>query len=319
MVRYLTDDDVKQLISMPRALALVEEAWRARALGRACDVARSRVPTPHGIMNMLAAEATDLGYVGFKYYYSTKRGATRHVHLVDAASGRLAAIIEADWLGSMRTGAASGVAGRHLARRNARRLGQIGAGAQAATQIAAVHHALGIESVRVYARTKEKLLAFCETVSRELGIEVLPADSAQSAVRNADVINVITRSSSPVLLGEWLEPGQHVNAAGSNALDRQEVDARTVQRSEVITVDARATAQNECGDLAPLVARDELQWDQLVEIGDVIAGKAAGRTNERQISLFESQGMGLQDLYVAVEVLQTARERKVGVDLPLGA
>jgi ornithine cyclodeaminase len=318
MVRYLTDDDVGQLLTMPRALDLVADAWRARALGRACDVARSRVQTPHGILNMLKAEAAELGYVGFKYYYSTRTGATRHVHLIDALSGRLAAIIEADRLGSLRTGAASGAASRHLARRGAHRLGQIGSGGQAASQIAAIHHALGIESVRVYSRTRAKLAAFCSALARELGIEVVPADSAQGAVQGADIVNIITRSKSPVLLGEWLEPGQHINAAGSNALERQEVDERTVERADVITVDARATARNECGDLAPLVELNKLRWDDLVEIGDVIAGKAAGRTSERQISLFESQGMGLLDLYVAADVLKTARERNVGVDLPLG-
>jgi ornithine cyclodeaminase/alanine dehydrogenase-like protein (mu-crystallin family) len=318
MVRYLTDGDVKQLISMPRALDLVEDAWRARALEQASDVPRSRVQATDGILNMLKATAPELGYIGFKYYYSTKTGATRHIHLIDAITGRLEAIIEADWLGSMRTGAASGVASRHLAGSKARRLGQIGSGGQATCQIAAIHHALGVERVQVYSRTKPKLAAFCNAVSRDLGIEVLPTDSAESAVRGADIVNVITRSKSPVLLGEWLEPGQHVNAAGSNALDRQEVDGRAVERCDVIAIDARATAKNECGDLAPLVELKRLHWDELVEIGDVIAGKAIGRTDDCQISLFESHGMGLQDLYVAAEVLKLARERKIGIDLPMG-
>lgn len=317
MVRYLTDADVRQLIAMPRALALVEQAWRARSLGQAWDMPRSRVDAPEGILNMLQAAAPLLGYIGFKYYYSTKSGATRHVHLINLTTGHVEAIIEADWLGAMRTGAATGIATRFLARKAVRTLGQIGSGGQAAAQIAAVHHAVGIAQVRVFSRTRASLLAFCRTASDALNIEVTPAASAQAAIEGADVVNVITRSRTPVVNGEWLEPGQHINAAGSNALDRQEVDERTVERCGVIAVDGRATARNECGDLAPLVERGKLDWDGLTEIGDVITGKAAGRTDDRQISLFESHGMGLQDLYVAAEALQAARERNVGTDVPI--
>ncbi len=319
MVRYLTDDDVGRLIAMPRVLELVENAWKARALGQAIDVPRSRCSVAEGILNMLQATAPQLGFLGFKYYYSTKSGATRHVHLIGAKSGRLEAIIEADRLGSLRTGAASGVATRHLARTQPRTLGQIGSGAQAAQQIAAIHHAVGISRVKVFSRTRARLEAFCKSVSAELRIDVTPAQSAESAVREADVVNVITRSTTPVLQGAWLEPGQHINAAGSNALERQELDRAAVERCDVITVDARATARNECGDLAPLVALKRLDWNALTEIGDVIAGKARGRTDDGQITLFESQGMGLQDLYVAAEVLSLARKRNAGIDLPMGA
>jgi alanine dehydrogenase len=147
---------------------------------------------------------------------------------------------------------------------------------------------------------------------------VTPADSAESAIQGADVINVMTRSATPVMSGEWLEPGQHINAAGSNALERQEIDQRSVERCDVITVDARATAQNECGDLAPLVKLGKFDWKDVTEIGDVMTGRVAGRANDQQISLFESQGMGLLDVYVAAEALKKAREQKVGIDLPLG-
>jgi len=152
-----------------------------------------------------------------------------------------------------------------------------------------------------------------------LQIEVTPAESAEDAVRGADVVNVITRSKTPVINGDWLEPGQHINAAGSNALERQELDTRSIERCDIVTVDARGTAENECGDLAPLVERNRLRWADLVEIGDVITGKVTGRRNEQQISLFESHGMGLQDLYVAAEVLKSAREHNVGIDLPIAA
>jgi alanine dehydrogenase len=315
MVRYLTDDDVKQLISMPQVLDLVERAWKDRSLGQASDIPRARAQVKEGMLNMLMATAPSLGFIGFKYYYVTKAGATRHIHLINTNTGRLEAIIEADALGSLRTGAASGIATRYLAKKKLSTLGQIGSGGQAATQIAAIHHAVGIEKVKVFSRTRDKLVAFCNAVSSELKIEVMPADSAEAAIRGADVINVMTRSKTPVMSGDWLEPGQHINAAGSNALERQEIDPRSVERCEIITVDARGTAQNECGDLAPLVDQGKLSWNDLTEIGDVLTAKAVGRTNDQQISLFESHGMGLQDLYVAAEVLKIARERKAGIDL----
>lgn len=317
MVRYLTDNDVKQLISMPQVLGLVESAWKARSLGQASDVPRTRAHVAEGMLNMLMATAPALGFIGFKYYYVTKTGATRHIHLMNVQTGRLEAIIEADTLGSLRTGAASGIATRYLAKKQSDTLGQIGSGGQAATQIAAVHHAVGIKKVKVFSRKREKLVAFCNAVSSELNIDVTPADSAENAIRGADVINVMTRSKTPVMNGDWLEPGQHINAAGSNALEREEIDQRSVERCDVIAVDARATAENECGDLAPLVKQGKLNWKDLTEIGDVITHKAVGRTDERQISLFESQGMGLLDVYVAAEVLKMAREKKAGVDLPI--
>lgn len=319
MTLYLNQPDLEQLVSMPMALEVVESAWRDRALGLTSEATRSRTQAPEGILNILAAASPPLGYIGFKYYYGTKTGATKHIHLINVKTGHLEAVVEADWLGSMRTGAASGVATRHLAGKQPVTLGQIGSGGQAATQISAVHHAVGVSRVKVFSRTRDKLVAFCKAMAAELGMDVVPAESAEDAIRDADVVNLITRSATPVLKGEWLAPGQHINAAGSNALNRQEIDQQAVERSDIVAVDAHVAAENECGDLAPLVRQGKLAWGDLIEIGEIIAGKAAGRTNDRQISLFESQGMGLLDLYIAVAALKMARERKAGVRLPIAS
>jgi ornithine cyclodeaminase len=318
VVRYLTENDVRGLLAMRDALAAVESALRDRALGRAIDVPRERTHLPDGTQHVLQAAAPGLGYIGFKYYYVTARGKSFYVHLINAGSGQLEAIIEADWMGVVRTGAASGVASKHLAAPGASVLGQIGAGRQSVGQLEAVCVALGIRSARVYSRTRDKLEAYCADMSRRLGIEVAPADSAEAAVRGAHVINVITRSSTPVLRGEWLQPGQHVNAAGSNSLTRVEIDEAAVRRCDRVVVDSRGTARKECGDLLSAVEKGLLQWEALPEIGEVIAGRAPGRTDPRQITLYESHGMGIQDLYVCARLLAAARERGVGVDLPIG-
>ena len=318
MVRFLREDDIKRLLTMSEALAWTGRSLRDRALGEAIDVPRVRTHIPQGIQHVLQAAAPRLGYIGFKYYYTRPTGKTFYVHLIDIESAKLQAIIEAVWMGMVRTGAASGIATDALAQPDASVVGQIGAGFQGMGQLEAVCAVRKISRAKVYARNRGKLEAFCRTMSQKLGIPVEPADSAQDAVRGSHIVNVITKSATPVLQGAWLEPGQHVNAAGSNALNRAEIDEQAVERCALVTVDSRGTAQAECGDVYPLVKRGALKWDDLTEIGDVLAGKAQGRRSPQDITLYESHGMGVQDLYIGARMLALARERNVGADLPIG-
>jgi len=296
MVLFLNEDNVKELITMPLA----------------------RIQTPFGIQHVLQASAPELNTIGFKYYYTAGSGRKSfYIHLLNMKTGLLEAIVEAVWLGMVRTGAASGVASKALANPGASVLAQIGAGFQGMGQLEAVVTALNIREARVYARTRDKLEAWCKKMSDKLGIPVIPAASGAEAINGAHVVNVMTKSSTPVIDGDWLQPGQHVNAAGSNALSRREIDSKTVARSKLITVDSRGTARNECGDLLPAVENGLLSWDALTEIGDVLTGKAPGRAAKDDITLYESHGMGIQDIYTAVKLVELARARKVGVELPL--
>ena len=318
MVLYLRENDVQQLLTMPLALELVEQAHRALTEHRAIDVPRARIHLPTGTQHVLQAAAPELGLIGFKYYYTRPTGKTFYVHLMNTESAKLEAIIEAVWMSMVRTGAASGVATKHLANPDASILGQIGAGYQGMSQLEAVCQVRKIKTARVFARNRDKLVAFCEKMSKKIGVQVQAAESAEAAVRGAHVVNVITKSAEPVLKGEWLAPGQHVNAAGSNALTRRELDEAAVKKCDLITVDGRSTARNESGDLLPAVEKGWLRWEALTEIGEVIAGRAPGRSSPRQVTLYESHGMGIQDLWVGARVLALARERGVGVDLPIG-
>ena len=155
-------------------------------------------------------------------------------------------------------------------------------------------------------------------MSARLGLKVRAVADVAEAIRGADIINVITKAAEPVLLGALLTEGQHINAAGSNALSRRELDETAVRRANRIVVDARGTASKECGDLLPLVEKGVLHWERLPELGEVVAGRVPGRTTREEITLFESQGMGIQDVYVGARLLAIARERGVGVDLPIG-
>ncbi len=318
MIRYLNEGDVQKLLTMPIALQAMEEVHKALAEKRAIDVPRARIHLPQGTQHVLQAAAPELGYIGFKYYYSRPTGRSFYVHLLRIEEGNLEAIIEAAWMSMLRTGAASGVATNYLANPDASVLGQIGAGYQSISQLEAVCKVRKIRTVKVFARNKDKLAAYCEKMSRMTGVEVRPAESAEAAVRGSHIVNVITKSSEPVLKGEWLEPGQHVNAAGSNALTRREIDDATVKKCDVITVDGRGTARNECGDLLSAVEKGWLRWDHLTEIGEVIAKKATGRTSAKQITLYESHGMGAQDLWIGAKAVALSRERGVGTDLPVG-
>jgi ornithine cyclodeaminase len=320
MIRYLTEKDVRQLLTMKDAVALVEEALKARAEGRATDLARTRTHVPQGTLHILQASARDLNRIGYKSYYSSASSGTRyHVHLYDMAKGPLDAMCEASYLGMVRTGAASGVATRYLAREDASIVAMLGAGKQAVGQLEAVCEVRNVRQVRVWSRKPETARKFCDALSSRLKVEMTVVASGAEAVRSAHIVNVITKAAAPVLLGEWLEPGQHINAAGSNSLIRRELDEAAVKRADYITVDSRNTARNECGDLLPLTEKGILAWDALTEIGEVIAGRAPRRTSADQITLYESHGMGIQDLYVAAKLVELARAQGVGADYPIGA
>jgi ornithine cyclodeaminase/alanine dehydrogenase-like protein (mu-crystallin family) len=320
MVRYLSEKDVEQLLTMPIALELVEKSFRDRARGKAVDVPRVRTRIPGSTLHIMQAGAPEMKLVGYKaYFHAADKGTSYYLHLYSTDTGKLEAIIQSSRIGWIRTGAASGVATRLLARKDAAVLGMIGAGKQLAGQLEAMCSVRPVREARVWNRTAETARQFCETMSgRFKGVALKHVATQAEAVRGADIVTVMTKSPTPMLRGEWLEPGQHVNAIGSNSLARQEIDMAAVRRSAVLVVDSRGAARTEGGDLMPLVEDGHLEWDNLVELGEVLEGRAPGRTADDQITLYESHGMAMQDLYVGARLLQLARERNVGADLPIG-
>jgi ornithine cyclodeaminase len=316
MALYLTECDVEELLTMDMALAAVESAHAAHAAGRAIDIPRQRTRIPTAALHILQGALLDQGVFGYKAYTTSRAGARFLVHLFDAASGGALAVIEADRLGMMRTGATGGIAAKWLAREDAAEAGIFGAGWQAQSQMEALCRVRPIKRIKVFSRDEQKRREFCETQSRRLGIEVVSVASADQAVRGSDVVVTITSATTPVFAGDSLEAGAHVTAAGSNALIRREVDEKTVQRAARVCVDSRATALREAGDLLPALEKGRLAEGQMVELGEVIAGMRPGRVAADEITLFKSQGMAIQDLAVAVKILALAREQGRGVELP---
>ena len=311
MALYLTEQDVVGLLSMEDALQAVEDGFAALALGEASNVPRSRLPLPRGAFTVMSAAAPGLGVMGLKTYAAS----AFHVQLSSTATGELLAIIEAYALGQLRTGAASGVATRHMARENASTVGIIGAGRQAEAQLRAVCLVRDIRRVKVFSPTAERREAFASRMAARLGIEVSAVGSAETCVRDSDIVVTITSSTEPVVQGRWIEPGTHINAAGANHWLRRELDQEAVRKASVIVVDDLVQAKGECGDLMYPVESGILRWEQVRSLAEVVAGVAPGRRREQDVTLFESQGIALEDIAVGARVYHLAREKGVGREL----
>lgn len=317
MALFLSENDVKNLLTVEMALEAVESAHRDLANGLAIDTPRARSRLPQTVLHILQGALPAQGVIGYKAYTSNKSGNRFLVHLFDAATGRLKAVIEADYLGMIRTGAASGVAARWLARPDSTVAGVFGSGWQAEGHVRAICAALPLERVKVFGRKVDKLQDFCRRMSETTGVAVEPAESAEETVRGSDLVGTVTTAAQPLFDAAWLEPGVHINAAGSNSLIRQELSEAAIRRCDLVTVDAVPTALAEAGDLLSSLEKGRLHARQLVELGEVIVGRHAGRTSAEQITVFESQGMAIQDLAVALRVLAAAEACGCGRQVPM--
>jgi alanine dehydrogenase len=318
MPLLLTEADVRAILTMPLALEAVETSFRRLGDGAAVSHSRRRLNVPgKTILNYMAAADTAGGYLGLKIY-SIARGAARFVvPLFRAETGELVALIEADYLGQMRTGAASGVAARVLAREDARTAAIIGTGLQARTQLEAVALARKLERIRAFGRNAERREKFAKVMTERLGVPVTPASSAEEAVRGADIVITSTTSKTPVLEGRWIEPGMHISAIGANFAEKREIDTEAVQRCDVIAADSVEQSNIESGDLIQAFAGEESRWASVREFADIVAGKAPGRTSRDQVTLFKSNGIAIEDVVVAGRIYELAQQRGIGRDIPM--
>jgi ornithine cyclodeaminase len=318
MVRYIKEAEVRQILTMPKAVELVERAFRDRAAGKAFDIPRRRTLQPGGHLHVLQAAAPEINLIGFKAYYLKPEARTFFLHLINHQRGNQEALIEADWLGRIRTGAATGVATNCLARKDASVVACFGTGRHAQTQLEGVAAVRTLHDVRAFGRNRERQQNFCETMAQKLNVKVRPVHTEAEALDGAHIVNVMTRSDQPLFDGRLLQPGSHINAAGSNALDRREIDLATIKRCNVIVVDSREVAKGECGDLLPAIEQGLVYWENIADLGEILLGRRPGRSSDDQITLFESHGMAMQDVYAGRYVLDTARAQGIGVDLPFG-
>ncbi len=317
MVTLLTEQDVRAVLTMDMALAAVETAFQGLAAGTASNFPRRRVVTPSGLLHFMASAVPELHVLGLKAYATFGGPVDFLVPLYNSDTGRLLALIEADWLGRLRTGAASGVATKYLARLEARTLGLFGTGGQAQTQLLAICAVRPIERVHVYSRHAERRAAFVAEMQPQVSATLVAVDDPRAAVEGLDIVTTMTTSAQPVFDGAWLAPGTHINAAGSNQLRRRELDALTFQRSACIAADSVEQAQLESGDLAAAVAEGAMTWERVVDFAAIVGGQVPGRTAPTDITVFESQGLSVWDIATAAAVYNLALERGLGQPLPL--
>jgi ornithine cyclodeaminase/alanine dehydrogenase len=306
---YLSEADVDGLLTPEDALEAVEGSFRRLAEGAVENMPRRRLRLDGGAFAVMSAADAVLGIAGTKTYAATRGGTTFVVVLFDSASGETLAVIEADRLGQFRTGAASGVAARYLAREGATSLGVIGAGTQAEMQVRCIRAALpSIEHVAVYSRTPETREAFAAS----LGVEAV--EGAQEAAAQ-DVVVTITSSRDPVLRGDWLRAGTLVCAAGANRPQARELDNAVLERAAFVCCDSIDGAKIESGDLIEPVQQGVLDWLEVHELAEIVAGQVQGRQSDDDIVVFKSNGIAAWDVAIGAVAVERARERGVGLEL----
>jgi ornithine cyclodeaminase/alanine dehydrogenase len=313
----LTESDVRELLTMELAIEAVEDGFRRLATGEAMNVPRHRARTADVILHTMSAGSTAYGLVGLKAYTTSRQGNRFHVMLYDGTTGAMVAVIEADWLGRIRTGAASGVATDHMARPDATEVGIFGAGGQARTQLEAICAVRKITEARVYSRNAERRDQFVRDMKSLCRISIVPVNRPEEAAADMDIIITATNSREPVLNGEWLSEGTHINAIGSNALNRAELDVDTIRRADTIVADSVEQCHIEAGDFVAALEQGVLHWSRVHELSAVVTGRQTSRPTPDSITLFKSLGLAIEDLAVAARVLELARKRRVGTELPL--
>jgi ornithine cyclodeaminase/alanine dehydrogenase-like protein (mu-crystallin family) len=311
-ILLLTENDVRQVLTMDLALEAVEQGLRQLALEEAQNVPRSRCQTDHAMLHVLSAASKSLGVMGYKAYGTSRKGAEFHLALLDGKTGALLSLMQADYLGRMRTGAASGVATQYMARMDSSEVGLFGSGKQARKQLLAVCRVRQINRVQVYSPNEEHRRRFAAEMSRACETEVISVPRPEMAVEDKDIVITATSSREPVFNGHWLAEGTHLNAIGSNFLGKAEMDAVTVRRCESIVVDSKDQARLEAGDFQQALEEGSIHWADIHELGQVIVGRYTGRAHPQDVTLFKSLGIGLEDVAVAAQVYEKARAAGLG-------
>ena len=310
MTLYLTEDEVSELLSPSDAILAVEESFRRLARGGVDNRPRERLPLDGGQFAVMPCVDRELGFAGLKTYaWLAPHGTPFVVVLFSLEDARLEAVIEADRLGQLRTGAASGVAAKHLARSEAASLGVIGCGWQAESQLTSIRIAVPtIERTVAYCRNEERLARFCAANDCD------PAESAEEAGAQ-DVVVTVTTSKDPVLRGDWLREGALVCGVGANDASARELDNAVLERATFVCCDSREQARRESGDLIEPVESGILDWLEVHELQDVVAGEVQGRSGDADVVVFKSNGIAAWDLAVGARVVELARKQGAGREL----
>jgi alanine dehydrogenase len=311
-ILLLTEDEVRQVLTMEMALDAVEDGLRKMAVDEVQNIPRARCQTDHAMLHVLAAAAKSLGFLGYKIYSTTRKGQHFQVGLYDGKTGALLSLMQADYLGQMRTGAASGVATEYMARPDASEVGLFGSGKQARTQLQAICKVRRIRRVQVYSPNDDNRRRFAAEMREVCQVEVEPVPRPEMAAEDKDIIITATNSREPVLNGHWIAEGTHINAIGSNFLGKAEIDDVAVRRCESIVVDSKDQARLEAGDFVQALEEGSIHWADVHELGQIIVGRYTGRAHPQDVTLFKSLGIAVEDVAVAARVYAKAQSAGIG-------
>ncbi|MBI3126577.1 MAG: ornithine cyclodeaminase family protein [Candidatus Tectomicrobia bacterium] len=319
---YLNEKEIESLVTMPDVMEAVDKCFRLQGEGLAPNQPRRRIFMPKGTLHAMSGGLVDGGesYLGVKAYTTFPGLGTRFIFILwDANSAELLSFMEANIQGQLRTGAASGVAAKYMAREDASEAGLFGTGWQARTQLEALCCARPLKKVKIYSRSPEKREKFIATMQPRVKARLVAVSSPAEAVRGSQIVCTMTNAKDPVFDGKDLEPGTTVIAAGSNRAANREVDEETFRRAAKgrIATDNIEGSRFESGDLIAAVGANAVQWGQVVEIGLIASGRMPGRASRDEINLFLSQGIAIEDVALGALLYKRAKERGVGTKLPV--
>ena len=319
---YLNEKDIEGLITMPEVMEAVDKCFKLQGRGQAPNQPRRRIFMPKGTLHAMSGGLVDgsEAYLGVKAYTTFPGLGTRFIFILwDANTAELLSFMEANIEGQLRTGAASGVAAKYMAREDASEAGLFGTGWQARTQLEALCCARPLKKVKVYSRNAEKRDKFVAAMQPRVKAQLVAAGSPAEAVKGSQIVCTMTNAKDPVFDGKDLDPGTTVIAAGSNRGTNREVDDETFRMAARgrIATDNIEGSHFESGDLIAAVRANVIQWGQVAEFGLIASGQMPGRASRDEVNLFLSQGVAIEDVALGAELYRRAKARGVGTRLPI--
>jgi len=314
MTLFLSEKDIASLLSMNEAIESVEHVLAEMEFNKVQNQSRRRVSLKNTTLNIMSASLSSFNVLGAKNYtFSTKSDKPPVAQfLLFSGEGELLSLMEANELGRIRTGATTGVATKYLSIKNAKYAALLGTGFQAETQLKAMCKVRNLKQLNVWSRNKENAQKFCEKMQPEVDVTLKSVQSIEKAVENADIITTSTSSSMPILTGNMINEGVHINAIGSNRAYERELDSRIVEKASFIATDSLYQAREESGDLI-LAEKDNVEvWNRINSLSSLIISEAKGRESENDITLFKSNGIAAEDVSVAYYIYKKALKYNVG-------
>lgn len=317
MLHYLDNDEVRRIVSIDEARQVINDLFRHEADGGAENHPTTELTIPNGFFRIKAGVVNGFNSFGFKAYGGIQRAGRYLVFVYNLETGVFEGLVEARALTEIRTGAVSAVGTQYMARPESETIGMIGSGREARAQAAALCAVRPIRSIKVWSRGQEHRETYAREMSERLGINVTASNSAETCVRDTDIVVTITSARDPIVAGAWLRPGTFICAVGATTPERRELDGDAVDRASRVVVEHLPQAQAECGEIRDAVQRGALSWDRVIELKDIVAGRVPGRQTSDEINLFDTIGVGTEDIAIAAYAIKKARKEGAGREIDL--